>query len=430
MPAARWIRHPRGSWDMPSTVGFKHYYEFYESKFVMGDTHHDIQTEFENPPDSVWQYLTFRLHPHLRIEAKPFIDNYEELDILMGDDKDFQYQKVVIDHDDHGDIAYDIVDIGGWMMYNHSLKIQDLITAMIDNGNVGNLCSGKYQDSLDSVLSEDFTNDYSEYNEMDDSYILNENKHRGTVCTIDDIVNCCVINAACCALRYNKHSLRDYRRTLFAAPLKEELLGIAHRIRPSLSPNRALDVNLCFLQVAFLEHKSLTSSIKAYTRCDVTTMHIETLIELMYQIILLRFTGRICRFKEYRKFQELANKPGVVYKLLPLRRDTKEFLSYMERRQQKHKGQNGKNVTLTGWVSRQHNGVIPSDLKMNLYKFQLFMTYISDHVGTSVRNMQKKNAIVRHALKKSKLYYNWQNGTPVSRKSVICLGLPMLLWQI
>jgi hypothetical protein len=41
----------------------------------------------------------------------------------MSDDKDFQYQKVVIDHDDHGDIAYDIVDIGGWMMYNHSLKI-------------------------------------------------------------------------------------------------------------------------------------------------------------------------------------------------------------------------------------------------------------------------------------------------------------------
>jgi hypothetical protein len=102
----------------------------------------------------------------------------------------------------------------------------------------------------------------------------------------------------------------------------------------------------------------------------------------------------------------------------------------MERRQQKHKGRNGKNVTLTGWVLRQHDGVIPSDLKMNLYKFQLFMTYISDHVGTSVRNMQKKNAIVRHALKKSKLYYNWQNGTPVSRKSVICLGLPMLLWQI
>jgi hypothetical protein len=211
--------------------------------------------------------------------------------------------------------------------------------------------------------------------------------------------------------------------------LKEESLGIAHRIRPSLSPNRALDVNLCFLQVAFLEHKSLTSSIKAYTRCDVTTMHIETLIELMYQIILLRFTGRICRFKEYWKFQELANKPGVVCKHIPLRGDTKEFLSYMERRIQKHKGRNGKNVTLTGWVLRQHDGVIPSDLKMNLYKFQLFITYISEHVGTSIRNMQKK-AIVCHALKKSSLYYNWHNGMPVSRKLVICLGLPMLLWQI
>jgi hypothetical protein len=101
----------------------------------------------------------------------------------------------------------------------------------------------------------------------------------------------------------------------------------------------------------------------------------------------------------------------------------------MERRIQKHKGRNGKNVTFTGWVLRQHDGVIPSDLKMNLYKFQLFITYISEHVGTSIRNMQKK-AIVCHALKKSSLYYNWHNGMPVSRKLVICLGLPMLLWQI
>jgi hypothetical protein len=29
-------------------------------------------------------------------------------------------------------------------------------------------------------------------------------------------------------------------------------------------------------------------------RCDITTMHIETLVELMYQIILLHFTGSLC----------------------------------------------------------------------------------------------------------------------------------------
>jgi hypothetical protein len=181
---------------------------------------------------------------------------------------------------------------------------------------------------LDTAHNEDSTNDYSEYNDMDDADILKENQRRGTVCTINDVVNCCVINAVCCALRYNKHSLREYRRTLFASPLKEESLGISHRICPSLSPNRALDVNLCFLRVAFLEHKSLTSSIQAYSRCDITTMHIETLIEMMYQIIVLRFTGRICRFEEYQKFQELSNKPGVVCRLLPLRGDTTLF-SYL-----------------------------------------------------------------------------------------------------
>jgi hypothetical protein len=155
-----------------NTLRFLGYYEFYESKFVMGDAHKDIQTEFEDPPDSVWQYLTFRLHPHLRIEANLFIDNYEELDILMGEDDDFQYQKIVIDHNDHGDIAYDIADTGGWMTYNHSLTIQELIIAMIDNGNVGNLCGEKNQDFLDTAHNEDSTNDYSEYNDMDDADIL------------------------------------------------------------------------------------------------------------------------------------------------------------------------------------------------------------------------------------------------------------------
>jgi hypothetical protein len=390
-----------------NTVRFLGYYEFFESKFVTGDTHDDIQKEFENPPDSVWQYLTFRLHPHLRIEAKPFIDNFVEIQQLMGKNET-QYTSLIINHDDHEDIAYDIVDIGGWMTYNHSLTIQDLITAMIDNGKVENLCTHiqspcteEYERDMDEIVGEEnyCHNDsnayaYSEYEHFDDSEILKKSNSSGTKCTIDDVVQCCVINAICCALRYNKHCLREYRQTLCAAPLTDEFLGIAHRIRPTLSPNRALDVNLCFLRIAFLEHKSITSSIKAYARCDVTTLHNETLSEMMYQIILLRFTGRICRFEEYLLFQKQFNSAGEACRLLPLRKDTSSFLEYMEFRQEKHKGRNGM-LTLTGWISRQHDGVIPSDLKANLYKFKQFLSYVSEHVCLSVRKLRKTKKIHR-----------------------------------
>jgi hypothetical protein len=207
---------------------------------------------------------------------------------------------------------------------------------------------------------------------MDDSYVLKKTKSTGTVCSIDDV------------------SLRRFGGRLCAAPLTDKLLGIAHRIRPSVSPNRALDVNLCFLRVAFREHKSLYSSIEACMRCDDTTLHTETLSEMMFQVILLRFTGRICRYEEYKLSQKKYNyEPSASCRFLPLRNDISSFLDYMESRQKKRTKQNGI-VTMTGWISRQHDGVIPYDLKTNLYKFQRFLSNIAENVGSSVRNMRKK----------------------------------------
>jgi hypothetical protein len=74
-----------------NTLRFLGYYEFIESTFVMGNSHAVIEKEFDEPTDNVWQYLTYRLHPHLRVEAKPFIDTFEEIEQLMGDN-DRQYK--------------------------------------------------------------------------------------------------------------------------------------------------------------------------------------------------------------------------------------------------------------------------------------------------------------------------------------------------
>jgi hypothetical protein len=427
-----------------NTLQFLGYYEFIESRFVMGDSHIDIENEFDDPADTVWQFLTFRLHPHLRVEAKPFIDTFEEIEQLMAN-SNTQYEPIIIDHDDHGDIKYDLVDIGGWMQYNHTLYIQDVITEMINNGNIKGLCSqvhpeneimdkvniqdsvckskqtfdeesGEYMNNdglgvsfeeqvvdeeadelYDEKYAGDINNDvlgvYPEYETTDDSYVLEKTKSKGTACSIEDVVNCCIINGVCCGLRYSKKSLRKFDGRLCATPLTDESLGVAHRICPSLSPNRALDVNLCFLRIAFLDHKSLASSIQACMRCDDSTLHIETLCEMTFQIILLRFTGRICRFEEYKLWQLKYNDSSDNSCFLPLRKDIVSFIEYMEIRQKKRTQQNSGMVTMTGWISRQHDGVIPYHLKTNLYKFTRFISFIAEHVGTSVRNMRKKKKV-------------------------------------
>jgi hypothetical protein len=100
-------------------------------------------------------------------------------------------------------------------------------------------------------------------------------------------------------MRYNQKSLHHVNGTISAAPLQEHALGIILRTRPLPMPNRALDVNLCYPRHAFKEHKVLSPYINNGKRCDAGIVCSETLAEMMFQIILLRYTGRIYRYEEY-----------------------------------------------------------------------------------------------------------------------------------
>jgi hypothetical protein len=270
------------------TLRFLGYYEFFESRFVVGDHHDDIDKEFGNPSDKLWQFLTFRLHPHLQIKARPFISNIDEVHRLQKNSN--SYHSVVVNEDDHGEIHYDNVTIGDWMNGNHTVSIENVIDWLIDSEQIK-----QYLVAInESEISTRNDREDTEHDNKDVTIFNNDQElSRGTSATISDIVHCCVFISASCAMRYNQNSLHHVNDGINAAPLQEHALGIILRTRPTPTPNRALDVNLCYLRHAFTEHKVLSPYINNGKRCDADIICSETLAEMMFQIILLRYTGRI-----------------------------------------------------------------------------------------------------------------------------------------
>jgi hypothetical protein len=124
----------------------------------------------------------------------------------------------------------------------------------------------------------------------------------GTGATIQEIVSCCVFVSAACAMKHNKQCLREIGGSVCASPMDEKSLGVTLRTRPTPSPNRNLDVNLCYLRHSFRQYDVLLPSIRAKTRCVVSEVPVPTMEDMMFQIILLRFTGRVFRYTQYQRF--------------------------------------------------------------------------------------------------------------------------------
>jgi hypothetical protein len=126
--------------------------------------------------------------------------------------------------------------------------------------------------------------------------------YEGTGTTIADLVNACMYNSAAVALRYNRRSLKVIDGQLYAVPFCKKSLGVTLRTRPTPSANRTLDINLCYLRHTFQQYDVLLPSITACRRVALCKVPMEILEDMLFQIILLRFTGRVYRFEQYRKF--------------------------------------------------------------------------------------------------------------------------------
>jgi hypothetical protein len=165
-------------------------------------------------------------------------------------DPQTRYKKIIIKHDDHSDIIHDVINVGGWMTYNYTITIQDVILAMIETGEINKMCDptekvppkcneteskdGLHDQVKDDVVldcsaSEDkeeyLLDEYESEGEEDDSskesesnvHCFQPNNSFGTVCTVEDVIKGCIFNAASCAMRYNKKSLREFGGKFCAA---------------------------------------------------------------------------------------------------------------------------------------------------------------------------------------------------------------------
>jgi hypothetical protein len=136
---------------------FLGYFELFESRYVAGEEHKDICSQFDTTPsDSDWSYITFWLHPHWRFEAWPFIKTLKEVDVLINDDTR-TYQSIVLDHNNHSDILFHCVGIPNatmvdYLKLNHTIGVNDLDQQLINSGEIQKYMQPLGVDSSSSIL--------------------------------------------------------------------------------------------------------------------------------------------------------------------------------------------------------------------------------------------------------------------------------------
>jgi hypothetical protein len=446
---------------------FLGYFELFESRYVAGEEHEDICSQFDKTPsDSDWSYMTFRLHPHWRFEARPFIKTLEEVEVLINDDTR-TYQSIVLDHNDHSDILFHCIGIPNattvdYLKLNHTIGVNDLVQQLIESGEIQKYMRPLGVDSSTSTLHQfdefipdfrdeeslsflgrdngqsinfldsDSDSDYeplderdsideddnettdSDYEPIAESDLVDEDdkkpaakKHSidedgngptvpashktvvavGTSATVSDIVSCCVFVSAANALRYNKKNLRVIGGIVCASPLDEKSLGVTLRTRPTPSPNRTLDVNLCYLRYNFKEYDVVSTAMDDRRRCVLSAIPLAVFEEMMFQIILFRFTGRVYRYEQYRNYfasihGKVKENERQLVRGIPHRCDLDIFLEYVEKDLRA-----SNTTTLSRWISRQHDGSISHDIRHNFDKFSCFIKFIAQHMKKTVRKM-------------------------------------------
>jgi hypothetical protein len=160
-----------------NSLRFLGYYQFNESRFVNGDKREDVAKEFNNPSPLEWENLTFRLHPHLRLEASPFIPSFREVHELITKGST-SFQKIVISHDDNSDIIYSVPEQKDWKKINYQVTIKDVIADMISSGEF-NDTDDKEKENNDGY--QDYTDDtyleLTDCNSLNNTSITNRVRH-------------------------------------------------------------------------------------------------------------------------------------------------------------------------------------------------------------------------------------------------------------
>jgi hypothetical protein len=110
---------------------------------------------------------------------------------------------------------------------------------------------------------------------------------------------------------------------------------------------------------------------------------------MMFQTIILRFTGRIYRFEQYhRHVQNLQTNTTAVQsnQRIPLCNQSQQFLDYIELSLQ-----STKKLSMMSWVSRQHDGAIAPHLIKNYANFRVFVETLAEKMKDVIEKILLEN---------------------------------------
>jgi hypothetical protein len=103
---------------------------------------------------------------------------------------------------------------------------------------------------------------------------------------------------------------------------------------------------------------------------------------MMFQAIVLRYTGRVSCFESYFNYQ--VQEGQAQPRRIPLTSDLTQFLEFVEL----DLGKEGNSKSMLHWVSKQHDGSIPMDMRRHFFKFRLFIEYIAVHIADTMKQIR------------------------------------------
>lgn len=236
-------------------------------------------------------------------------------------------------------------------------------------------------EELDEMLYEStFDNDDDSHtNELDSDSTMNR---RPMIATLPDLFRAVFINSYCGALRSTKTACivtKDGKE--YAQPLMDEALPSLFRKHSLPMPNRALDVvtvgqRKAAYEAGLLKEDVGGGNLRVKYKKDI---HHDLLLDTLLRSLILRFTGRLSRFRLYAIHK---NKQC----LLPSLSDMDDFLDFMKSTVpiQSNTGSLGQ------WMSRQHKGSIPKTTQ-NYMGFKLFINNVRLHLRTTLSKMLQSN---------------------------------------
>lgn len=238
----------------PKMCRFLGYFQINNAILHSGDSEEFLLQQFPNLREEEKRFLSFRLQPHLRVEAHPLIATMKQIQslYLSGSNKRL-FKQLCIDHDCKDNIPF--IDYlprpkgPGITSKTLSFQTRDAIKQFIAYGHIE-----RYVMATPTVGTQVYTNrtDTEDIKPTPNGKLLRSytenyiDQSKGTFADISDMVYACVYASIASALRFTRMGMLEAENTIYAGALPTNVVGATLECRPTAHPNRCLDVVCMF----------------------------------------------------------------------------------------------------------------------------------------------------------------------------------------